>query len=67
MPADVQQKLNEAVQKALRDPRVVERFNKLHSDPVKLELATPDALRANLQSEVDKWTPLIRNAGVKGN
>jgi tripartite-type tricarboxylate transporter receptor subunit TctC len=67
LPADVRQKLNEAVQKALRDPRVVERFNKLHSDPVKLELATPDALRANLQSEVDKWTPLIRNAGVKGN
>lgn len=67
LPVDVRQKLNEAVQKALRDPRVVERFNKLHSDPVKLELATPAALKAHLQSEVDKWTPLIREAGVKGN
>jgi len=67
LPADVRQKLNEALQKALRDPKVVERFNKLHSDPVKLELATAEALRAHLQSEVDKWTPLIRDAGVKGN
>ncbi len=67
LPVDVRQKLNEAVQKALRDPRVVERFNKLHSDPVKVELATPAALKAHLQLEVDKWTPLIREAGVKGN
>jgi hypothetical protein len=35
---------------------------------MKLErFTTPDALRAHLQSEVDKWTTLIRNAGVKGN
>jgi tripartite-type tricarboxylate transporter receptor subunit TctC len=39
----------------------------LHSDPVRLELATSAALRSHLQAEVDKWTPLIRDAGVKGN
>lgn len=32
LPADVRQKLNQALQKALRDPGLIERFNKLHSD-----------------------------------
>jgi tripartite-type tricarboxylate transporter receptor subunit TctC len=67
LAGDVRQRLHEAVQKSLQDPRVRERFRMLHSDPVRLELATSAALRSHLQAEVDKWTPLIRDAGVKGN
>jgi tripartite-type tricarboxylate transporter receptor subunit TctC len=63
-PKPVIDKLVGALQEALKDPTVKTRFNDLGTEPVDLKRATPDALRAFLKSEIDKWGPLIKSAGV---
>ena len=63
-PKPVIDKLVGALQEALKDPTVKTRFNDLGTEPVELKRATPDALRAFLKSEIDKWAPLIKAAGV---
>ena len=55
-----------ALQAALKDPKVVERFASLGTDPVAQDQATPAALKAQLQAEVAKWGPVIKAAGAKG-
>jgi tripartite-type tricarboxylate transporter receptor subunit TctC len=67
LPADVAQKLSDALLAALKDPKVVERLATLGAEPVKPEQATPQALSAHLKAEVAKWSPVIQAAGVKGN
>ena len=57
-------KLTAALRAALKDPVVVARFAELGGEPVSPERATPASLRAKLKSEVDKWAPLIKKAGV---
>jgi tripartite-type tricarboxylate transporter receptor subunit TctC len=57
-------KLVASLQEALRDPTVKVRFNDLGTDPIAQDKATPAALRAHLKAEIDKWTPLIKKAGV---
>ncbi len=66
MPAEATQKLTQALQAALKDERVIERFASLATEPVKLDQATPAALKAHLTSEVAKWGPVIKAAGAKG-
>jgi tripartite-type tricarboxylate transporter receptor subunit TctC len=34
---------------------------------VSSERAQPEALRAHLKSEIDKWTPIIKKAGVSAD
>ena len=63
-PKAVIDKLVSSLQEALRDPTVKVRFNDLGTDPIAQDKATPAALRAHLKSEIDKWTPLIKKAGV---
>jgi len=60
-------KLVAALQAALKDPKVVERFASLGTEPVAQTLATPDALKAQLTAEVKRWDAVIKAAGVKGN
>jgi len=67
LPAPVVEKLTAALQVALKEPKVIERFASLGIEPVAMALATPDALRAHLKAEVAKWGPVIAAAGVKGN
>ena len=57
-------KLVSSLQEALRDATVKTRFNDLGTDPIAQDKATPAALRAHLKAEIDKWTPLIKKAGV---
>ena len=66
LPAEATGKLTKALQTALKDPTVIERFASLGTEPVKLDQATPEALKAQLTSEVAKWGPVIKAAGVKG-
>lgn len=61
-PDDVVQKLAKALQASLRDPELVKRFNDINTDPVPQDQATPQALKSKLDSEVDRWAPLIRAA-----
>jgi tripartite-type tricarboxylate transporter receptor subunit TctC len=67
LPKDVSDKLVAALQTALKDAKVVERFASLGTEPVKPELATPEALKAHLTAEVPRWGAVIKAAGAKGN
>jgi tripartite-type tricarboxylate transporter receptor subunit TctC len=67
LPADVTQKIVAALQAALKDETVIKRFADLGTEPVSLDKATPEAHKAYLKAEVDKWTGIIKAAGVKGN
>ncbi|MCA0305012.1 MAG: tripartite tricarboxylate transporter substrate binding protein BugD [Proteobacteria bacterium] len=67
LPKDVSDKLVAALKVALKDPKVVERFNGLGTEPVIEALATPEALKPHLEAEVKRWDGVIRAAGVKGN
>jgi tripartite-type tricarboxylate transporter receptor subunit TctC len=62
-PDDIVQKLSKTLQEALRDPDLVKRFNDINTEPVPQDQATPEALKAQLVSEVDRWAPLIKAAG----
>ena len=64
---DVSDKLVAALQVALKDPKVVERFGSLGTEPVAPALATPDALKSQLSAEVKRWGTVIKAAGIKGN
>ena len=63
-PSAVVERLNKALQTALQDPTVKKRFADLGTEPVALSRATPEALRAHLRREIDKWSPIIKKAGI---
>jgi putative tricarboxylic transport membrane protein len=67
LPKDVSDKLVTALQAAIKDPKVIERFGGLGTEPVASALATPDALKSHLAAEVKRWDTVIKAAGVKGN
>jgi tripartite-type tricarboxylate transporter receptor subunit TctC len=67
LPADATDKLVGALQVALKDAKVIERLADLGTEPVAQDLATPAALKKQLASEVARWGPVIKAAGVKGN
>jgi tripartite-type tricarboxylate transporter receptor subunit TctC len=67
LPKEVADKLVAALQAALKDPKVIERFANLGTEPVQAELATPAALKAHLAAEVPRWGAVIKAAGAKGN
>jgi tripartite-type tricarboxylate transporter receptor subunit TctC len=67
LPKDVSDKLVAALQAALKDPKVIERFASLGTEPVPPAQATPEALKTQLTNEVKRWDPVLRAAGVKGN
>jgi tripartite-type tricarboxylate transporter receptor subunit TctC len=64
-PKEIVTKLNAAVGDALADPVVRERFASLGMDVPPREQQTPEALRALHKSEIDKWWPIIKAAGIK--
>jgi tripartite-type tricarboxylate transporter receptor subunit TctC len=67
LPKEVSDKLVAALQGALRDPKVIERFASLGTEPVAADLATPAALKAHLIAEVPRWGAVIKASGAKGN
>ena len=64
-PQPVIDKLAAALREALKDPEVKNRLAGAGAETVAAERATPEALRAHLKAEIDKWVPIIRNAGVR--
>jgi tripartite-type tricarboxylate transporter receptor subunit TctC len=67
LPKEATDKLVAALQVALKDPKVIQRFADLGTEPVPQNLATPEALKAQMASEVKRWDAIIKAAGVKGN
>jgi len=63
-PKPVIDKLTKALQEALQDATVKQRFADLGTGPVAADRATPEALRKHLKAEIDKWGPIIKKAGV---
>lgn len=57
-------KLVVALQDSLKDETVKKRFADLGAEVVPLNMATPAALEAHLKSEIAKWGPIIKKAGV---
>jgi tripartite-type tricarboxylate transporter receptor subunit TctC len=57
-------KLNAALKTALKDPGVVAKVAELGTEPVGQDRATPEVLRAFLKSEIEKWAPIIKKAGI---
>ena len=64
MPKPVIDKLTRALQEALKDDNVKQRFAELGTEPVEQKRATPEALREHLKAEIDRWGPIIKKAGV---
>jgi tripartite-type tricarboxylate transporter receptor subunit TctC len=63
-PAPVLDRLGQSLREALADPTIAARLRELGSEPVSKERATPQALRALLRSELDRWGPIIKQAGA---
>jgi tripartite-type tricarboxylate transporter receptor subunit TctC len=63
-PKPVMEKLTRALQTALANSTLKQRFVELGTVPASMERATPEALRAHLKAEIDKWGPIIKKAGV---
>ncbi len=63
-PKPVIDKLTKALQDALKDSNVKQRFGELGTEPVAEDRATPEAHRALLKAETDRWGPIIKKAGV---
>ncbi len=59
-------KLNAAMVAALADQKVRERFATLGLDVASREQQTPEGLAAFHKTELDKWWPIIRAAGIRG-
>ena len=60
----VADKLVAALQEAVKDPAVQKRFSELGATTYPADKATPAALQQHLKAEIEKWTPLIKKAGV---
>lgn len=62
-PAPVIARLNQALRVAIQDPAVVARLNDLASPPEPLSRVTPEAHRAYLAAEIERWRPILQAAG----
>jgi tripartite-type tricarboxylate transporter receptor subunit TctC len=65
-PPDVIAKLNAAMVRALADPAVQKRLADLGLDIASPAQQTPQGLAAFQQAEMDKWWPIIKAAGIRG-
>lgn len=63
-PKAINDKLVKALQDALKDKDVIERFASLGTAPEATARQTPAALRAHLAAEIEKWRPIIKKAGI---
>jgi len=63
-PKAVIDKLVNSLHVALKDENVKQRFAELGTEPVAENRATPATLGSHLKAEIEKWTPIIKKAGV---
>ncbi|MGO4282319.1 Tripartite-type tricarboxylate transporter, receptor component TctC [Cupriavidus sp. OV038] len=66
-PPAVIDKLNGALRASLKDPAVAARLQELGAVIVPADKQTPEGLRTWLAAEIDKWSPIIKEAGVKAD
>jgi tripartite-type tricarboxylate transporter receptor subunit TctC len=63
-PAAVVDKFGAAMRAAIKDPAFASRMAELGAELAPESKQTPEGLRSWLQSEIQKWGPVIRTAGV---
>jgi tripartite-type tricarboxylate transporter receptor subunit TctC len=63
-PKDIIAKLNAATVEALADPAVQKRFTEFGLDVAPRAQQTPEGLAAFQKAEIDKWWPIIKDAGI---
>ena len=63
-PADVQKKLNDALKIALKDPEFIKKQEGLGAVVVTDKRMEPAEHKKFVQSEIAKWSPIIKAAGV---
>jgi tripartite-type tricarboxylate transporter receptor subunit TctC len=64
-PQEAVTKLNAAIRAALADPAIQERFKKIGQEIWPVEYQTPEALAAKQKAEITRWTPVIKESGIK--
>jgi tripartite-type tricarboxylate transporter receptor subunit TctC len=64
-PREIIEKLNGAVVTALTDSELRDRLVKTGMEIVPREQQTPEALAALQKTEIEKWWPIIKAAGIK--
>jgi tripartite-type tricarboxylate transporter receptor subunit TctC len=65
-PKDVITRLNLAARSALADPAMVSRLADLAQESFPPDQQTPEALGALQKADIEKWWPIIKAAGIKG-
>ncbi len=63
-PPAVVERLAGALRDALKDPALVQRFATLAAMPVEPDRATPQALGAYLKADVERWSAIVKAAGI---
>lgn len=63
-PKPIIDKLSAALKSALKDPTISARFADISTLPATDAQATPEALQQKLLAEIDRWAPIIKEAGV---
>ena len=63
-PAPVLEKLNAALRAAMQDPMVKQRLADLSSDIPPADKISAAGLKTHLESEINKWGPVIKKAGI---
>jgi tripartite-type tricarboxylate transporter receptor subunit TctC len=64
-PKAIVAELNRAVVKTLDDPAIRKKLIELSQDIFPLDQQTPEALGAFHKAEIEKWGPIIKQAGIK--
>ncbi len=63
LPSDIIAKANAAFNTILAQPEIVETLRRQQGAVV--VGGTPEAFAAHIQGEIDRWTPIIRDAGIR--
>jgi tripartite-type tricarboxylate transporter receptor subunit TctC len=64
-PKDIVARINAAARHAMADPTVREQFAALALEIPPVDQQTPEALAAFHRAEIEKWWPIIKEAGIK--
>jgi tripartite-type tricarboxylate transporter receptor subunit TctC len=61
-PPAIIKRLNAEIANALRDPEIRSRLAQENAEPLG---STPEEYAAYLKGELERWTKVIKNAGIK--